>query len=188
MVITLQTHAGPKCQVGDFSLLVNPPSNKKGSLILKTKNEIPIDSFTGTEVIGGPGEYEIDGVRIRGIELTKESAVKEISTAFTVELDGIAIAFIIDISDELTKDELDALRSVDILFLGIDTKKITEKHIKSLIKKVDAKIIIPTDDKTAEYLADALGQKVSSEEKLVIKKSDLSKGDMVSKLVWLKTK
>ena len=64
MVITVSDSAGIRCQAGEFSLLVDSPPKRKGNLILKTRSELPIDSFISDGTIFGPGEYEISGVFI----------------------------------------------------------------------------------------------------------------------------
>jgi len=188
MVITATETAGIKCQAGEFVLLVDSPPKRKGNLVLNTYTETPIDSFSTEGIIFGPGEYEISGVRVRGIALPEESNSKEIKTIYAVELDGIHMAFLIDISSEPPEDALDKLGEVDILFFSADTKKFKIKQIISLIKQVDPSIIIPANDKMAKTLMEEMGQKVRAEEKLTIKRSDLIKEGMANKLVWLKTK
>jgi len=188
MVITVSQTAGIKCQVGDSSLLIDPPSNKKGSLILKTHTEMPVDSFKSMETVHGPGEYEIADIRVKGIELKEESDTKTIRSAYVVEFENIHLAFITDISNNLKEDALDKLGEIDVLFLSADTKKLKPKDLASLIKQVSPSIIIPITDSTAKVLSEEMGQKVKAEEKLVIKKKDIIKEGISNKLVWLKTK
>jgi len=188
MVITVTDAAGIKCQAGEFSLLVDSPPKRKGNLILQTRTELPIDSFASQDAILGPGEYEISGVRVRGIALSNESSAKELKTIYTVELDGMHMAFLLDIFSEPSEDVMDKLGEVDILFFSADTQKLKVKQIISLIKQIDPSIIIPVTDKVAKALMEEMGQKVQVEEKLTIKRSDLVKEDIANKLIWLKTK
>jgi len=188
MVITASEDAGVKCQVGDFSLLVNSPSKKKGNLILKTETKMPIDSFNSQEVIFGPGEYEISGVRVRGIGLSAESNKDTIRSIYTVELEGMRLAFFLNLSKEIPEKALDKLGEVDVLFISAETKQIKTKQLISLIKQIDPSIVIPTDDKTAKVLSEEMGQKLKAQEKLVIKRKDLTKEDIANKLIWLRTK
>lgn len=188
MVITASPAYGIKCQVGDFSLLVDPPSEKKGNLILKTLTEIPVDSFDSQSVIYGPGEYEISGVRVRGVMLPGESDSKNIKSVYTAELDGMHLAFFLNILTNPPEDALDKLGEVDILFISVDTKTFKPKQITSLIKQIDPSIVIPITDTTAKVLNEEMGQKAKAQEKLVIKRSDLIKEDVANKLIWLKTK
>ena len=188
MVITVSDSAGIKCQAGEFSLLVDSPPKRKGNLILNTHTALPIDSFSSEDTVFGPGEYEISGVRVRGIALPEESNAKEIKTIYAAELDGMHMAFLIDIVSEPSEDALDKLGEVDILFFSADLKNLKTKQLISLIKQIDPSIIIPVNDKIAKTLMEEMGQKVKAEEKLTIKRSDLMKEGMTNKLVWLKTK
>ena len=188
MVITASESAGIKCQVGDFSLLIDSPSGKKGNLILKTRTEIPVDSFSSPEVIYGPGEYEISGVRVRGVLLSENSNNEMLKSMYTARLEGMNLAFFLDISASPPEDSLDRLGEVDVLFISADTKKLKPKQITALIKQIDPSIVIPITDKTAKVLSEEMGQKIKAQEKLVIKRKDLIKEDIANKRVWLKKK
>jgi len=188
MVITASESAGIKCQVGDFSLLIDSPSGKKGSLILKTCTEASVDSFSSPEVIYGPGEYEVSGVRVRGVQLPEDSDKGVIRSMYTARLEGMNLAFFLDISINPTEDSLDRLGEIDVLFISVETNKLKPKQITALIKQIDPSIVIPVTDKTAKVLSEEMGQKVKAQEKLVIKRKDLVKEDIANKLVWLKTK
>ena len=188
MVITVSETAGIKCQVGDFSLLVDAPSGRKGGLMLKTKSKFPVDTFTPTETIYGPGEYEISGVRVLGLPMPNGSDKDTIKSIYLAELENAKLAFLRNLSVMPPEGTLDKLGEVDILLLSVDTKKLKPKQVTSLIKQLDPSIIIPTDEKTAKMLAEEMGQKIKAEEKLVIKRKDLISKDLSNKLVWLKTK
>jgi len=149
---------------------------------------MPIDSFGSGGIVYGPGEYEISGVKVRGVGLAGESNGKSIKSIYTAELDGLRLAFFLDISIDPPDEALDKLGEIDILFLSADTSKIKTKQIISLIKQIDPSIIIPVTDKLAKLLISEMGQKVGAEEKFVIKKKDLIKEGMTNKLVWLTTK
>ena len=188
MVITVADGAGIKCQAGEFSLLVDPPSQRMGNIILKTRTELPIDSFSSENIIWGSGEYEVSGVRVHGIALPSESTAKTVRSIYAIEFDGMRIAFLINVSSELSEDMIDGLGEVDILFFSADAKKIKPKQMVSLIKQIDPSIIIPAEDSAAKILMEEMGQRVKAEEKLTVKKGDLIKEDMANKLVWLTTK
>ncbi len=176
---------GVKCQVGDFVLLVDPPTPlRAGDLILKTKTDWPLDTSSPPEVIQGPGEYEIKGVRIKGFELTNDDA-GHLKTSYLVDLEGIRLSFLDELLVEPSKEVLGELGEVDILFISADFGKSKTRQLTSLVKQVDPKIIVPTDDKTAKALAEELGQRPAAEEKLVIKKKDLT-SEVTNKLIWLK--
>ncbi|MDP3991662.1 MAG: MBL fold metallo-hydrolase [Candidatus Colwellbacteria bacterium] len=186
MIVSLSS-PGCKCQVGDFVMFVDPASDRKADLILKTKTDLPIGFPLSPEVVAGSGEYEIGGVRVKGMSLENEANGQTIRTIYAVLLEGVKLAFLGELQDEPDEESLGKLGKADILFLSADSGKLKAKQLTSLIKQIDPKIIIPISDKTAKLLAEELGQKVKAEEKLVIKKKDLDKEQIVSKLVWLKS-
>lgn len=203
MIVSLSP-PGVKCQVGDFVMLVDPAVGKKASLILRTQTELPIEFPLPPEIVAGPGEYEISGVRVKGIGLDGETNNRLLRTVYSAELEGIRLAFLGELSDEPIGQALGKLGAVDILFLSVESGKLSTKggslsvrqagapggkakQLTSLVKQVDPKIIIPIGDKTVKLLAEELGQKVQAEEKIIIKKKDLEKEQIASKLVWLKS-
>lgn len=183
MVVSLSP-PGVKCQVGDFVMFVNPPSDRKASLILETKAVLPVKFPLSPEVVAGAGEYEVAGVRVKGVSLGSDSG--ELRTAYATELEGIHLAFLGKLEEEPASDALDKLGAVDILFFEAEPAKLKAKQLVGLIKQIGPKIIVPLGDKTAKLLSEELGQKVKAEEKLVIKKKDLEKEEIANKLIWLK--
>lgn len=188
MVITLISGGGVKCQVGDFSLTVDPQRTKAGNLTLRTETKLPVESFPGAEIIQGPGEYEISGAKIRGVLLTEETNSTYFRTLYEVELDGIRAAFMNNLNALPSSETLDRLGEIDILFLSVNQAKIKTKEAVVLIKQIDPKVIIPIDEKLMKGLAEELGQKVKAEEKLVVKRRDFLKEESSGKLVWLSQK
>lgn len=188
MVITIDEASGIKCQAGEFVLLVDAPPKKKGNLILTTKAKMPVDTFGQPEVIFGPGEYEVSGVRVRGIGLASQSTEKEIRTIYTAELDDMRMAFLLDLKTELEEEQIDKMGEIDILFLSLEQGGLKSKQITSLIKQLEPSVVIAASDKTAKILSEELGQKIKAEEKFVVKKKDLVKEGVTNKLIWLKTK
>jgi len=169
-------------------LLIDSPPKRKGNLILKTTTKLPIDTFESDNLVLGAGEYEIEGVRVRGIELPEESKKDLVKTIYSAELDGMHMAFLLDLNTEPPGDALDQLGEVDLLFFSADTSKLKAKQLISLIKQIDPSVILPVGDKTAKTLMEEMGQKVKAEEKLTIKRKDLMKEGMTNKLIWLKSK
>ena len=187
MVISLMGPSGVKCQVADFSVLVDPPQGKKGNLVIRTQMELSKgDHFPEEGMIVGPGEYEIAGVKVRGVRLGKESTKNLIKTIFKVAFDDIRLGFFSALTGNLDQEELNALGEVDVLFIDAEKSELTAKEMSSLIKKIEPSVIIPLTDKGAKKLLEESGQKVSAEEKFVIKAKDINPEEG-TKLVWLKS-
>jgi len=186
MIVSLSP-PGVKCQVGDFVMLVDSASDRKANLILRTRTELPIGFPLPAEIIAGAGEYEISGVRVKGISLDEETNGQLLRTVYSAELEGVRLAFLGELSSESIGQTLGKLGTVDVLFLSVEPGGLKAKQIATLIKQVDPKIIIPVGDKTVKLLAEELGQEVEAHEKIVIRKKDLDKEQGTNKLAWLKS-
>lgn len=190
------THYGKqffKVQFGDTVVALNPigkDSKLKGA---RFGAEIAVVSlnhpdFSGVDAVTygekkpfaviGPGEYEINGVSIRGF-LTQSQYAKEpkLNTVYLVELEGIKLCFLGQLhTSELSEKTREALDGIDILFVpvgGGETLSPAEAH--KLATKMEPSIIIPMDydDKTLKEFLKESGKNPKPEEKLTIKKKDL---------------
>jgi len=187
MVISLLGSSGVKCQVADFSLVIDPPAKKRGNLTLLTQIDFTQGSIIPEEaVVNGPGEYEIEGIKVRGVALSKEGAKNEGKTAYSVLFDGIRLGVLCALSNKVDDAEVDVLGEVDILFMDIEGSSLGIKDIASLVKKIDPSIVIPMSEKGAKRLLEELGQKVSAQEKFAIKAKDFNKETSGIQVIWLK--
>ena len=196
MIISISP-PGIKCQVGDFVMVVEASADPdlgtkagrplRADLVLRTKTNLPIEFPLPPEIVAGAGEYEISGVRVKGISLDGETNGRLLRTIYSAELEGIRLSFLGELSGDAISQALDKLGAVDILFLSVEPGKLKAKEITTLMKQLDPKMIIPVDDKTVKLLAEELGQKIEAHEKIVIKKKDLDKEQITNKLVWLKS-
>ncbi|OGY60393.1 MAG: hypothetical protein A3B23_01795 [Candidatus Colwellbacteria bacterium RIFCSPLOWO2_01_FULL_48_10] len=182
MVITVSETKGIKCQVGDLSLLVDPDKVGSADAVLYTAAKVPFETVPQNVVIG-PGEYEISGIRVIGAGLERESDAKRIRTAYTAIVDGIRLCFLGLLGAEVSDDALDKLGETDILIVGaasgMDVKKVVQ-----LARQMEPKIIIPLSNH--KEFASELGQKPEKEEKWVGKLKDIETFN--SKLIWLTEK
>lgn len=192
MIITASANKGIKCQVSDFSLVVDSDQggkqSSKADIVLKTSTEAPMPEGAGEaggEIIGA-GEYEIGGTKVIGIQLPKESTPKEIRTAYSVSMDEIKLCFLGNyIHNDLNEDALDSFGEVDILFLPNPTKDYDGKKIAGLVKQIEPRVMIAVNGKDADQLVKDLGQKPEKMEKFVTKKKELI--EMNSKLILLES-
>ncbi len=113
-------------------------------------------------VVAGPGEYEVKGVEIVGVDSfhdTKEGSERGRSTIFNLKIDKMNIAHLGDLGqDSLTDQQVEEIGNVDILMIpvgGVYTiDAATAAKIASLL---EPKIIIPMHyadpDSTVKELA-----------------------------------
>jgi len=164
-----------KISASSTDIIIDPSSSNgtgnrlKGNLIVKTQFFIPLDisSISKDEIIMA-GEYEIQGVKIRGVQVASApSSNKEyIQTVYRIVVDDISFGVLGNISTELDEKALDELGEIDILF--VPSNNIAGK----LIKSIDPHIAIPGWGDGALVMAE-IGQKPGALEKLVIKKKDI---------------
>jgi hypothetical protein len=164
-----------KISASDADIVVDPSSSSgaggrlKGDLVLKTAIPVPLELGKIEEnEISIPGEYEISGVKIRGVAVpsgeNSPSGMQKV--AYRVVVDGLNLAFLGDIDAELSEKALDILGDIDILFVP------SNKNSGKLIKSIDPSIAIPGWGDPKIVMAET-GQKPDPQEKLVIKKKDL---------------
>jgi len=199
MIINWYGESCFKIVTGGVTLLVDPfesntgftPPRFKADITLTTLTKLPLEDFFGeekkeTNQISGPGEFEIQGIRVVGVPLRKETNAEEMRTVFMVEAEGMKLGFLGYISTDPDAIELEYINEVDIAcipgggapFLSVD------KAVK-LIKNISPKIVIPTlfkipglkrkagDAKEFIHALESNGESTVSQEKLTIKKNDL---------------
>lgn len=205
MIITYFGGEFFKVQFGDTTLAFNPiskDSNLKSSrfgadIVLKTAHHVDfngIDQVTHGEkkpfVVGGPGEYEVGGVFIKG--LPSESLYggsNLINTIYTVSLENMNICFLGALNTpELKAETVEALDEIDILFVPIGGEGVLDPaKAYKLAVSLEPKIIIPmhygdigVKDALKVFLKEA-GENPESLPKLTLKKKDLEgkEGDVV---------
>ncbi|MDP3763288.1 MAG: MBL fold metallo-hydrolase [bacterium] len=171
-------------QAQEFRLFVDPVSlDSKADLTLMTKMSLPISSVSPMELIAGPGEYEVMGIKVRGITPGKEVDEKYLHTVYLVEMDGLRLCFLGERELMPDDDFIENVGTIDVLFVnGISDSK----DIISLIKDIDPRIVVCRSKEKASLLSKELGQTVEPTDKETIKKKDLD-GEG-TKLIWLTSK
>jgi L-ascorbate metabolism protein UlaG (beta-lactamase superfamily) len=206
MIITYHGADFFKVTFGNTTLAVNPVS--KDSKIKSTRfgSDITLISVNSPEhngadvtsrgdresfVIKGPGEYEVQGVFIKGfISKSNYGGAERINTIYTVSLEGINLCFLGALSDahipDKTKEEIDG---VDILFVPIGGEGVLEPAAANkLAVQFEPKLIIPAhygevgiSNALKTFLKEAGEEGIKPVDKLTIKRKDLDgkEGDVV---------
>ncbi len=176
-------YCGERCfkvQSGKVSIAVDPLPRFKGDITLHTQgvssSKFQVPSFTEWPPepmhVYGPGEYEMLEVEISGW------TNKDSSATYLVKTEEMRLVFMGEPMKELEPGFLEKLGEVDILFVqaGISAK---------VIKQIQPKIVVPSYMKPSELkeFLEEVEKKSEPEEKLVVKKKDLTPG---TKFVVLK--
>jgi len=184
-----------KIQQGDLALAFNPvsKSSKTGitahfgtDIALITTNH---PDFNGVEqlshgerepfVVGGPGDYEVKEIFIKGVLSDALIATKKyINTIYSFSVDDISIVFLGALANtNLTKDTQEAINGPDILFVPVGGKGMLDaKDAAKFASSLEPKLIIPMDydDASLKAFLKELGEeKAEVVDKLTLKKKDL---------------
>ena len=137
--------------------------------------------------VTGPGEYEISGVLIIGINTfhDAEGGIKRgKNTVYLIEVDEIAICHLGDLGHVLTAEQVEEMDNVDVLLLpvgGVST--INAPMAAEVVRQLEPKVVIPMHYKTRalkwelesveKFLKEIGVKQVSSQPKLSFSKPSL---------------
>lgn len=151
------------------------------------------EALRGTPfLVDMPGEYDIKGVTIDGIDSyhdNKEGKERGKNTIFRIFMDDISVVHLGDLGQyELDTKQLEALESTDILIIPVGGKdSLDAKTAVAIIAQIEPRIVIPMHYKSKDSKFDGdgvekfikeLGLEPRREEKLKISKKDLPQEDM----------
>jgi L-ascorbate metabolism protein UlaG (beta-lactamase superfamily) len=140
-------------------------------------------------LIDGPGEYEIKGVFIQGINSwhdNKQGEERGSNTIYIIEAEDLKICHMGDFGqDELNESQLEQIGEVDILMVPVGgTYTIDAKGALKVSSQIEPKIIIPMHyylpklkvkiDSVDKFLKAVGVGSLQPQDKLVVKKKDLS--------------
>jgi L-ascorbate metabolism protein UlaG (beta-lactamase superfamily) len=140
-------------------------------------------SITGNPfLVTGPGEYDIKEAFIIGT--TAQNKELGETTIYSIQLEGIRIAFLGPISQTaLTDEQITALEGSDIVLVSVGDKQVLDfEHAASIAAKLEPFIVVPHSykipglslnlDKLDKFLQE-MGGKHVEQDKLTLKKKDL---------------
>jgi L-ascorbate metabolism protein UlaG (beta-lactamase superfamily) len=213
MVITWYGQACFKIQSGDKTVIIDPFSKKIGltpptgqaDIVLVTHDHFDhnnIDAVKGEYfLINGPGEYEVKGVKVRGILSFHDSeggTKRGVNTLYVIELEGIRILHAGDLGQELLDDyQLGEIGEIHILLIPVGGFfTIDGKAAAGIVNQVEPKIAIPMHYKVQKLLIKELGdakefleelgeEEVLKQEKLAVKHKDFLEDQAKTKVVML---
>lgn len=183
----------------DVTIITDPFSGSSGLSAVRGAADIVVCSNPKSEVannfssitgnpflVTGPGEYDIKEVSILGTPASE-------STIYSIEVEGIRIAFLGQIKqDQLTDEQKETLEGADIVLVPVGGKDVLDFETGAKIAtKLEPFIVIPHSykiqglslnlDKLDKFLQE-MGGKHIEQEKLTLKKKDLV-GEQTSLIV-----
>lgn len=113
-------------------------------------------------VFSEPGEYEVKGVVVTGIQSfhdNSDGSVRGLNTIFHLLLDGLNIVHLGDLGQsELTQEQVQLISQTDILLIPIGgVYTINSKEAAQIVSQLEPKIIIPMHFKIDGLVPDLEG-------------------------------
>jgi len=202
MIISYQGAQSFKVQFGDMVLAFDPVSKKSDFRASNFGADIALISLNHPDmngidqvnrgekqafIINGPGEYEIQGVSIKGLPSvsnyggspsTSSGSSKKINTIYTVNFENMNLCFLGALGNtELPNETTAGIDGVDILFVPISGNGVLNPaEAYKFAVSLEPSIIIPmqTDEKSLKaFLKEGGDEGLKAIEKLTIKKKDL---------------
>lgn len=171
-----------------INILIDPDavcSNEKANIVLVSEPQGQAIKLADTFfLINSPGEYEIKGIFIRGIEVNLNNKNGMIAnTIYTIEASRMRICYLGNLGQkEFPPEQLERIGSVDALIFPV-SGGLSPKEIRKIISQIEPKVVIPLEQKNKKVeLKDFLremGVKEMEERKyIVLKKQDLKEEEM----------
>lgn len=146
-------------------------------------------------IISGPGEYEVSGISLIGIQTyhdDKKGEERGKNTVYIIEIDGIRICHLGDLGHKLKESIVNALGDIDILMVPVGGHfTIGPKIAVEVVQAIEPSITIPMHYKTSK-LAESfnklegvdpflkeLGLPVEKMDKLTVGKNDIGEDQKV---------
>jgi L-ascorbate metabolism protein UlaG (beta-lactamase superfamily) len=105
--------------------------------------ETPLEAVSGTPyVIDGPGEYEVSGVFITGIETGGQKGLR--NTLYVFDFDPLTIVHLGQLDRVLTQAEIEAIGTVNIALVPIGSEhSLNPARAAEVVSMLEPNIIIP---------------------------------------------
>jgi len=169
MDITWLGHSCFRLHDADMTVVTDPYPASVGLRVDNRPAEIvtvsnPHPNHSNSEAIDGdpklfnnPGEYEFNGISARGVmtPLAEGQSQEERNVAFTLEIGGINICHLGDLSMPMTTRMIDELKPIDVVLVPTGGHcTLNMDQVFQTLQDLDAKIVIPmhymTDGITVE--------------------------------------
>jgi len=172
MDITYLGHSCFKLRSAGASVVTDPYSSKIGLTMPKVSADVVtvshghddhnnVGAVTGTArrdkpfVIDAPGEYEIGGISVFGVDTfhdNEEGAKRGKNTVFSILIDGVSVVHLGDLGHELTDRQIGEINGVDVLLVPVGGfYTIGPVEAARVVGDLEPSILIPMHFKTDKH-------------------------------------
>jgi L-ascorbate metabolism protein UlaG (beta-lactamase superfamily) len=146
------TYLGGSCvrlRGREAQVVVDPPEGQLPGLarsgpdlVVRTEGRTDVDRLRpqqgGSQEIAGPGEFEVRGVTVRGVDTGNGR------TIMRVEIDDVRVVSVGRLERELTEEEIDALGHVDVLVAPVGGgDALAPSAATKLVNAIAPAIVVP---------------------------------------------
>jgi L-ascorbate metabolism protein UlaG (beta-lactamase superfamily) len=116
----------------------------ENTVFVHSKGERRDHPESDSQVISGPGEYEIGGLAIRGVATPADDPVisKEINTVYVVDADGLQVAALGNLGYQPSAQSVQQISKVDILIINTDSQGLEPDEMSTVIRNLEPKMIV----------------------------------------------
>lgn len=160
MTITWYGHSCFRLESKDVLLLTDPfspeiglrPPKIKDNIILISHQHYDHNNIEGAPpdafLIKGPGEYEVKGVFIKGIQSFHDKSQGQergLNTIYVIKMEDMVLVHLGDFSEgRLSEEQVEKIGDVDLLMIPIGgTYTLNYKEAVETINQIEPKIVIP---------------------------------------------
>lgn len=159
MEITWLGHSCFRLRGREATVVLDPPSPTLGVTVPRFPSNVVTISHDHPghndasycsepcRVIRGPGEYEVAGVFITGVQTyhdDQHGALRGKNVAFSITLDDITVCHLGDLGHTLTAAQKESLGAVDVLLVPVGGHStITATQAAELAAAVEPKLVVP---------------------------------------------
>ena len=160
MTITWYGHSCFRLESKDLSVLIDPfspeiglrPPKIKDAVVLVSHGHYDHNNIEGLPresfLAKGPGEYEIKGIFIRGIQSFHDKSQGQergLNTIYSIKMEDMNLVHLGDFGQEKPSEEqIEKMGDVDILMIPIGgTYTLNYKEAVEAIQEIESKIVIP---------------------------------------------
>ncbi len=159
MIISWLGHSCFKIQDKDIIIITDPygpgyglkPPRLKADLVTVSHDHADHNYTSGIMgepiIINGPGEYEVKGIYINGLNSWHDNQGgkdKGPNTIYRLEIEGVSLAHLGDLGHILDDRLVEQLEGTDILLMPVgDVYTINAKQAVEVISQIEPRIVIP---------------------------------------------
>jgi L-ascorbate metabolism protein UlaG (beta-lactamase superfamily) len=184
-----------------FDKSIGLPASRLKADVVTISHDAPghsnYDAIKGARTIIGPGEYEIGGAFITGVNAssTKSETDSEtfLNTAYVITYESASVCHLGDISTIPSQAQIEALGTVDVLLVPVGGgKSLNAAQAAEIISLIEPSIVVPMHyrvgnikvnlDPLSRFLKEMGLGKIDSETNLKVVKSNLPEETQVKVL------